>query len=283
MRRNQLVMLAGILTIAIAGCATEEAPPPVTTAPVPTPATTPVPVAPARPGQAATTPPLVTERPAPAPAVPGLIPSTNAQEREKQVRTEIRTGRGTDPFSALPPDLPKPATTRPVPNVAQLPTNRPGATGGTGETGGPGGTGTAPVRPGRNTAANPRGGGTAQPPKEVATPAIPKVSGPLGVNLPPTRPATAVAAAPSTDTAEGVEVTGVVVVGSTPQAIVIAPGEGTSRYVAQGQRIAGGRVLVKRIDATGAEPVVILEENGVEVARSVGEKPPQPANAKPAA
>lgn len=275
MRQNSLIVLAGVLTLAIAGCASEEAPP-VATSPAPSPvAASPAPVASPTPpaGKPGTTQPLVAQRPAPAPPVSGLIPSTNAQEREKQVRTETKTGKSSDPFSALPPDLPKPTTTttRPVPKVAQLPGNRPG-----GRNPAPTANPAAPGRPTTNA-------GAAGPEKEVPTPAIPTISEPLGVNLPPTRPTTGPGSLPSADTAQGVEVTGVVVVGGTPQAIIIAPGDGTSRYVSQGQRIAGGRVLVKRIDARGSEPVVILEENGVEVARSVGEKPPQPANAKPAA
>lgn len=261
MRRNQWIALAGILTLAIAGCSSEEAPPPVTTAPAPNPATSPVAIAP-KPGQSPAAQSFNAPKPV-QPAVSGLIPSTNYQERAQQVKTEIGTGRTNDPFTALPTQLPKPVVTQSVPQVAQLPANRPNPAN----------------APGRNNAP---AGAAASNKKEVATPAIPKVSEPLGVNLPPARPTTGVAALPSTDTARGVEVTGVVVVGGLPQAIVIAPGEGTSRYVSPGQRVSGGRVLVKRIEsATGAEPVVILEENGVEVARSVGEKPPQAA--KPAA
>lgn len=70
--------------------------------------------------------------------------------------------------------------------------------------------------------------------------------------------------------ARAVEVSGVVLVGSKYQAIVKAPDEPTSRYVTAGQRLSGGRVLVKRIENQGSEPVVILEEDGVEVVRSVG-------------
>ena len=47
-----------------------------------------------------------------------------------------------------------------------------------------------------------------------------------------------------------------------------------SQYVKEGQRLSNGRVLVKRIEANrGPTPVVILEENGVEVAKRVGEEP----------
>ena len=89
---------------------------------------------------------------------------------------------------------------------------------------------------------------------------------------------------PSTDIATGTEVSGVVKVGKETQVIVKVPNEPTSRYVKIGQRLSNGQVLVKRVDLKeGADPIVILEENGVEVAKAVGEKPPsreqQPANA----
>ena len=89
---------------------------------------------------------------------------------------------------------------------------------------------------------------------------------------------------PSTDLATGTEVSGVVKVGNETQVIVKVPNEPTSRYVKVGQRLSNGQVLVKRVDIkAGADPIVVLEENGVEVAKGVGEKPasrqPQPANA----
>jgi hypothetical protein len=59
---------------------------------------------------------------------------------------------------------------------------------------------------------------------------------------------------------------------------VKARNEPTSRYIKVGQRIASGQVLIKRVDfPSGGDPVVILEENGVEVAKIVGEKSPQVA------
>ncbi|MDQ2096579.1 MAG: hypothetical protein QQW96_02905 [Tychonema bourrellyi B0820] len=106
-------------------------------------------------------------------------------------------------------------------------------------------------------------------------------------NPPPVKQVPAIPAPPpppSTDLATGTEVSGVVKVGSETQVIVRVPNEPTSRYVKVGQRLSNGRVLVKRVDVkSGADPIVILEENGVEVAKAVGEKPPsrepKPANA----
>ena len=73
--------------------------------------------------------------------------------------------------------------------------------------------------------------------------------------------------------ARAVIVTGVVLIGKTPQAIVKVPDELSSRYVRPGQRLVNG-VLVKRIEISqGANPTVILEEYGIEVAKQVGEQP----------
>ena len=73
--------------------------------------------------------------------------------------------------------------------------------------------------------------------------------------------------------ARAVIVTGVVLIGKTPQALVKVPDELSSRYVRPGQRLVNG-VLVKRIEISqGANPTVILEEYGIEVAKQVGEQP----------
>ena len=78
---------------------------------------------------------------------------------------------------------------------------------------------------------------------------------------------------PQPDTARAVAVTGVVQIGTVPYAIVNAPNEPHGRYVRTGQFLSNGQVLVKRIDmAPGiVDPVVILEEFGIEVARQVGD------------
>lgn len=282
MRRLKLVAFIGVITVAIAGCASEETPP-VATSPSVSPSTA---VSP-QPSPAATKPaptqPLVAQKPS-APAVSGLIQPTNSQERARQVQTEIKN-QSRDPFAGLQPNITvaPAASPQPVPPVAGLPKNQPGnqPAGGTpnrtsSQTGGRPST---PTR-GTATAQGNKEGSTIQPKVAIASPSIPKGAGPLGFNIPPAVPRSQTAALPpkpSTETAKAVEVTGVVTIaGRTPQAIVVAPGDGTSRYVGVGQRISNGRVLVKRIEMRdGSEPIVILEENGVEVARAVGEKPPQ--------
>ncbi len=88
---------------------------------------------------------------------------------------------------------------------------------------------------------------------------------------------------PQPTTAQSVRVSGVMQIGGAPYAIVKAPDE-IERYVRQGERVANGRVLVKRIDTRSSEPRVILVENGIEVERfvtsseePVAEETPQPA------
>lgn len=73
---------------------------------------------------------------------------------------------------------------------------------------------------------------------------------------------------PQPTTARAVRVSGVIQIGGSPYAIVKAPNE-IERYVRQGERIAGGSVVVKRIDTGSIEPRVILVENGIEVERFV--------------
>ncbi|MBD2447857.1 hypothetical protein H6G76_11845 [Nostoc sp. FACHB-152] len=104
----------------------------------------------------------------------------------------------------------------------------------------------------------------AQIPKSILPKVLPQVipSSNFGSVLPP-------AAQP--DLAKAVVVTGVVLIGSEPQAIIQIPNEPSSRYVQAGQRLANG-LLVKRIEMNeGSNPVVILEQYGIEVARMVGE------------
>ena len=78
----------------------------------------------------------------------------------------------------------------------------------------------------------------------------------------------------STELAQNVEVSGIIQVGRDIQIIVKAPNEQTTRYVRVGQKIANGEVLVKRVEQLKeSDPVVILEQNGIEVRKVVGEKP----------
>ncbi|MEE3717755.1 hypothetical protein V2H45_13520 [Tumidithrix elongata RA019] len=78
---------------------------------------------------------------------------------------------------------------------------------------------------------------------------------------------------PRTEEAEAVNVLGTIEMAGTRFAILTAPGDTTSRYVKAGQRIAGGLVLVKRIEMSYGTPFVVLQQSGVEVTRAVGATP----------
>jgi Tfp pilus assembly protein PilP len=77
-------------------------------------------------------------------------------------------------------------------------------------------------------------------------------------------------APPSIEIAQAVQVNGVVELAGKVSAIVKEPGEQSSRSVNAGDYLSKGQVLVKRIEFNGKrEPVVILEQNGVEVIKQV--------------
>ncbi|BAU07683.1 hypothetical protein NIES592_09890 [Fischerella major NIES-592] len=102
------------------------------------------------------------------------------------------------------------------------------------------------------------------------TPVLPKV---MPQVVPEQRLASVLPPQPQPDLAKAVFVSGVVMVGNQPQAIIKVPNEPTSRYVQAGQRLANG-VLIKRIEMNeGSEPIIILEQYGIEVTRMVGEAP----------
>jgi hypothetical protein len=73
--------------------------------------------------------------------------------------------------------------------------------------------------------------------------------------------------------AMAIEVTGVIEVAGKTQVIVKLPSESFSRYIEVGERIANGKVLVKRVEGQQSlSPTVVLEEVGVEVPRKIGEQ-----------
>lgn len=81
--------------------------------------------------------------------------------------------------------------------------------------------------------------------------------------------------------AQGVTVTGVVELGGITQVIVKAPEEQFSRYVSVGDYLSNGQVKVKRIENSyGSNPIVILEQFGIEVSKQVGEQPKQEPSEK---
>jgi hypothetical protein len=103
-------------------------------------------------------------------------------------------------------------------------------------------------------------GPAAKPNPEIATRDIP--------------PSLAPAPIPQPNLARAIGVSGVSQVNGQTQVIVKLPTESFSRYVSVGERLMDGKVLVKRVqEFSGASPVVILEEVGIEVPRKIGDKP----------
>jgi hypothetical protein len=222
-------------------------------------------------------------------SIPGL-PTLPGFPRGTPGRQPARPGRP-GPRPAGSPDI----AASPAPSIPGLP-SIPGFPRGTtpGSQPRPGRPGATPGRPGATPGRPPaiaaRPPSPPRPPRipNIATrelpglPKLPEVTPPPSWQNPNPPPPPAAPPPPppppSTENAKGVEVSGVVRVGNDILVIVKARNEPTSRYIKVGQRIASGQVLIKRVDfQSGADPVVILEENGVEVSKIVGEKSPQVA------
>ena len=267
MGRNSKITIAAILTLAIAGCASEDTQQAINPAPIPKIAAKSPPAAqsfnnPVIPAKQVS---LVT------PASVNLIQSTNATERARLV---VLSKDRSDPFAQIfgqaVAGMPK-TSGRPVPVLPKLPTASLARR-------------KLPTRTiARSIPLNPKKNNIASVPKKVnhtLTSVLPKVlpqviPNPTLVSVlpPPAQP----------DLARAVLVTGVVLISKEPQAIIKVPDEPTSRYVQAGQRLANG-VLVKRIEMNqGYNPIVILEQYGIEVAKMVGEgavnSTPSPASA----
>ena len=74
--------------------------------------------------------------------------------------------------------------------------------------------------------------------------------------------------------AMAVEISGVIEVAGRTQVIVKLPTESFSRYIEVGERVADGKVLIKRVEGQNSlSPTVVLEEVGIEVPRKIGDKP----------
>lgn len=256
MVKNSHITAAAILTsLALTGCTIGEPPTTTNTAsPQPTPslqATAPQPPSLAQPFNN----PLVSSKfPANPGSVDNLIQPTNGTER----LVVVQKGR-TDPFGQIVEPIGLTNTKLPgekiaVPKLPPLPiATKPIATK------------PAISLPKKTTP-------IAQKPfiKPALTTVLPKV---LAGSVPSPKLKTILPPAPQPETARAVIVTGVILIGKVPQAIVQVPDEPSSRYVQPGQRLVNG-VLVKRIEMSkGANPTVILEQYGIEVAKEVGEQP----------
>lgn len=250
MDRTSKILVAAIMTVAIAGCATEDTP----QAANPIPSATPVAKSPAAAAQSFNNPVVSgQQRTKLTGAASNLIQPTNATERI------ILVSKGRiDPFAQIVgqavPEMSQTISARPVPSLPPLPPATKPQKGNTSNN--------------QTTLTPNKSARVVKPPS--LTPVLPKVlpqvvPNPTLVSVlpPPAQP----------DLAKAVMVTGVVIIGKAPQAIIKIPNELTSRYVEAGQRLANG-VLVKRIEMNeGSNPIVILEQYGIEVARTVGEVP----------
>jgi len=174
--------------------------------------------------------------------IPNLIPPTTSSARV----TQINSGR-IDPFASLgmtPTVIQKPSVVAPVsPVINSAPVTQKSA-------------GLAPLSKPSDFPLPPLLPAAAMLPP-IAAGNLPGVTVPGG---PPTPPRSA---------AESLEISGVVQVGGKTSLIIKAADEDTSRYAAVGERVANGKVLIKRVEM-GLEPVVILEQAGREIVRSVG-------------
>ena len=210
----------------------------------------------------------IVEETSPVGSVPlDLIASTDPEERVRLVQRDRP-----DPFDILRTtptlEIPADALTPPAP-----PIDRGSGSNGNGSSG-PGSNAPGSGSNGNNSGSGSNGSGSnSGTPGDGTLAPIPDL-----VPIAPPPP-------PQPETARAVTVTGVVQIGSVPYAIVNAPNEPHSRYVRSGQFLSNGQVLVKRIEMVsgGIDPVVILEEFGVEVARQVGDQGvrPEAADAAP--
>ncbi|MEH1803657.1 MAG: hypothetical protein V7L13_31785 [Nostoc sp.] len=251
MGRTSKITIAAILTLAIAGCASEDTQQAINPVPIPKIAKKSPPAA-----QSFKNPVIPAKQVSQVnPASVNLIQSTNATERAREL---MLSKDRSDPFAQLfgqtVPGMSK-ISGRPVPVLPKLPTASLAER----------------KLPRRTIALNPKKSNVSYVPKKVnptLTSVLPRVlpqvvPNPTLVSVlpPPAQP----------DLAKAVVVTGVVLISKEPQAIIKVPDEPTSRYVQAGQRLANG-VLIKRIEMNqGYNPIVIFEQYGIEVAKMVGE------------
>ncbi len=258
MRKLVFVGVSGSIALTVASCSSHSSID-VATAPSPDASSSPGTATAQQPFDTKSAPPLVPQVATPE-NMPGLMQATNSDERARQIQKVIDSDKRQDPFAAVPVVLQpsSPLPDRPVIPVNRLPFAAPMP---------------QPTKirrtPARQVAYYPY-----VPP--VKTRPMRNTSNIAQQNAPtlgrPKSPViTALPPLPSAALANAVEVSGVVVVGKVTQVIVKAPNEASSRHVQTGQRLANGQILVKRVELNdGVEPVVILEENGIEVAKTIG-------------
>jgi hypothetical protein len=100
-------------------------------------------------------------------------------------------------------------------------------------------------------------------------------SGPSATALPPVLPNAPLGPLPTplsrTALADAIDITGAVQIGGRWQIIVKESGADTSRRVTVGDALANGKVQIKRvIQGSGGDPIVVLQQDGVEITKSIG-------------
>jgi hypothetical protein len=237
MRKNLFVVATAVLAFYLGGCDNNPFGGSETTTQQSPVASSPAPTQPS-PTSPAFAQPTVEGQNAPKGILPpDLISSTNPAQRVQQVR-----GNRSDPFSLVPttPTVENPPQAAAPPSSAQA----------------------SPPSAQAPSAQNRR---SAQAPRQNSSGRLAPIP-----TLVPRSPVAAAPPRPQPDLARAVQVTGVVQIGDTPYAIVNAPNEPTSRYVQVGQRLSNGQILVRRIEMNGSDPVVVLEQYGIEVVTAVG-------------
>lgn len=162
-----------------------------------------------------------------------FIPSTDPDQR-RQVNAEGRT----NPFSDLPMS-PSIVFKPPTPAPPAPPSN-----------GGSSTSGSSDSQPSGSTGASGTSGAG------LGTGTIP------GFDNPPSLP-------PLPTLAEEVQVTGVIRVNGVDNIILKAPGEEHSRTVRIGEYVSNGQIKVKSVDLQTNSPIVVLEQNGIEVVKQI--------------
>jgi hypothetical protein len=219
----------------------------------------------ARPGAPGPQAPQIPEQVAQGvPNLPDLPVGIGPEQLPPRPRPPAQQAAAGPPAPPQPPTIP-PLATRGVPNLPDLPV----------------GIGPEQLPP---VVAQAPGGPPSPPPlPPLVTQGVPNLPDlPVAIgpeNLPPPPAPPIPPPPPSTDLAQGTEVTGVIRAGGRVQIIVRAPNEATSRYVNVGDRIAFGEVLVKEVqNLDTADPIVILEQNGIEVGKALGQQEPSQVN-----
>ncbi|MEX0268663.1 hypothetical protein AB3R30_05955 [Leptolyngbyaceae cyanobacterium UHCC 1019] len=195
--------------------------------------------------------PLINSSPKPiARSVPGLLQPTNAATRIPSIVTGRR-----DPFAVVPGLQPIVISSRSAPaRVAISPLPR--------------SVSKLPSQPLTSVGLVP-----SLPLPSIAVGASPNSLPNLSPMPPGSLPPVVIPVAPPsrTSVADAIAVNGVVQVGGKWTVIVKEPSAVSSRYVAVGEYLENGKVLVKRIVAAeSADPVVVLQQNGVEIRKSLG-------------